>query len=85
MTYSLRFLPAAFKSLKRLPADVRRRIRDRITMLAEAPRPADARNLKGADDLYRFRVRDYRVIYAVEDEVLTVLVIRSGHRGEVCR
>ena len=54
-------------------------------MLAEAPRPADARNLKGADDLYRFRVRDYRVIYAVEDEVLTVLVIRSGHRGEVCR
>ena len=85
MTHIVRVLPAALKSLKRLPSDVRRRIRDRITMLADAPRPADMCKLTGADELYRFRVRDYRVINSIEDEVLTVLVIRIGHRREVYR
>ncbi len=85
MAYSVRVLPAALKSLKRLPADVRRRIVERVSALAEDPRPAGSLKLRGADDLYRFRVRDYRVLYSIEDELLTVLVVRVGHRRDVYR
>ena len=40
--------------------------------------------LKGKRDSYlRLRVGDYRVVYRVQEEILTVLVIRVGHRREV--
>jgi len=29
------------------------------------------------------RVRDYRVVYEIRDDVLLGLVVRVGHRGEV--
>ena len=32
---------------------------------------------------YRVRVGDYRIIYEIHDAVLTVLVVRVGHRREV--
>jgi len=35
--------------------------------------------------LWRYRVGDYRLICAVEDERVTVLVLRIGHRKEVYR
>jgi mRNA interferase RelE/StbE len=37
------------------------------------------------DGNYRLRVGDRRVIYALRDEVLVVLVLRVGHRREVYR
>jgi len=30
-------------------------------------------------------VGDYRVVYAIEDDILLVLVVRVGHRREVYR
>jgi len=50
--------------------------------LAEEPRPASAKKLSGVE-LWRIRVGDYRVIYALDDGKLTVLVVRLGHRREV--
>lgn len=41
--------------------------------------------LKGADDLWRVRAGDYRIIYTIQDAVCLVLVIRIGHRREVYR
>jgi mRNA interferase RelE/StbE len=40
--------------------------------------------MKGSD-LYRLRVGDWRVVYALHEAVLTVLVVRIGHRREVYR
>lgn len=37
------------------------------------------------DELYRIRVGAYRLVYAVEDEVLVVLVVKLGHRRDVYR
>lgn len=36
-------------------------------------------------DLYRIRVGDYRVIYSIDDDVLTVLVVIVAHRSKVYR
>jgi mRNA interferase RelE/StbE len=34
---------------------------------------------------WKYRVGDYRIIASIEDDVLRVLVVRIGHRGEVYR
>lgn len=38
------------------------------------------RNLKG---LMKLRIGDYRIIYSIEKETVTVLVIKIGHRKNV--
>jgi mRNA interferase RelE/StbE len=62
-----------------------RRVDERILALAEEPRPPRAVKLQGAEGYFRIRVGDYRVVYAIEDDVLIVLVVRIGHRREVYR
>jgi mRNA interferase RelE/StbE len=32
---------------------------------------------------YRLRVSDWRVVYTLKHEILTVIVIRVGHRREI--
>ena len=41
--------------------------------------------LRGAADLWRLRVGDYRVVYQVRDAILVVLVILMRHRREAHR
>jgi mRNA interferase RelE/StbE len=41
--------------------------------------------LAGPEDLYRVRVGDWRMVYAIRDRELVVIVIRIGHRREVYR
>ena len=55
-----------------------------IDKLAMQPRPPGCKKLKGsADSLWRVRVRDYRVIYKVDDPILIVEVRKIGHRREI--
>lgn len=81
----MEFAPSAARTLRGLAPDVRRRLAPRIEALAEQPRPPGVEKLAGADDLYRVRVGDYRIVYAIKDEVLLVLVVRVGHRRDVYR
>ena len=83
-SYSVLIKASAEKELERLPEKSRRRIAKRIQALAEQPRPAGCEKLTG-EDLYRIRQGDYRVVYSIEDAVLTILVIRIGNRREVYR
>lgn len=61
------------------------RLKAHIDALAEGPRPRGVETPSGPERLYRIRVGDYRVSYAVEDEALLVLVVKLGHRREVYR
>ena len=56
----------------------------RIENLAENPRPPGAIKLAG-QEAYRIRVGDYRVVYAIADERLVILVVDVGHRREIYR
>jgi mRNA interferase RelE/StbE len=64
---------------------VRQRLVEAITSLADEPRPRGVEKLSGTKDRFRIRVGDYRVVYAIEDQVLTVFVVKVGHRREVYR
>ena len=50
--------------------------------LAGDPRPFGYKKLKGRPG-YRIRVGDYRIIYQVKDNILTVYILIIGHRREV--
>lgn len=82
--YELRVKPSVAKDLRAVPhADVRR-ILTRIEALRDDPRPPGCEKLGGAE-LYRVRQGVYRIVYAADDAVVTVEVIRVGHRREVYR
>jgi mRNA interferase RelE/StbE len=85
MTYRIEVKPQAEKALARTPHPHRRRIARAIDALARAPRPSGCVKLVGADDVYRIRVGDYRILYQVMDKVLIIHIIRIGHRKDVYR
>ncbi len=62
----------------------RRRVVDPILALADDPRPPGSRKLSGRDR-YRLRQGNYRILYSIEDEELTVWVVKVGHRRDVHR
>ena len=72
------------KDLPSLPkADVAKIVK-RIESLADNPFPESAIRLKGREE-WRIRQGDYRILYLVEREVVTVFVIKVGHRREIYR
>jgi mRNA interferase RelE/StbE len=75
----------AEKIIKRLDGDTLERIRRVIRGLAKEPRPEGVKKLTNYDDLYRLRVGDWRIIYALEEERLIVLVLEISTRGGAYR
>ncbi|MBI5473610.1 MAG: type II toxin-antitoxin system RelE/ParE family toxin [Ignavibacteriae bacterium] len=59
------------------------RIISKIESLEEEPRPRACRKLRGEKNLWRIRVGDYRVVYAVDDVARNVDIRRVRHRSEV--
>ncbi len=82
--YRVEVRPAALRALRKLDPTVRPRIEGAIALLAEDPRPPASRPLTGRP-AYRVRVGDCRIIYTVHDDLLLVIVVTLGHRGEVYR
>lgn len=86
LTYRLEYKASAVRELQALPKAVQDRIRPVLHSLPGNPRPRGVKALKGSTrPLLRLRVGDYRIVYAVEDERLVVLVVRIAHRREVYR
>lgn len=75
----------AQRALRRLPKDVLKHISQHIQDLRLNPRPAGCRKLSGTEELYRIRVGDWRIVYAIEDERLVILIINIGPRGSIYR
>lgn len=90
MAYKIVITEPATKELKRIPNKMQDRIFEKIQGLAEEPKPHGHKKLKNFDmpssdqnDYYRIRVGDYRVIYTVENERITILVLKIAHRKDV--
>ncbi len=85
MAYSILLAPPAERQLKALTEPVQRRIVKRLRTLKKNPRPQGVKKLAGEDDLCGIREGDYRIIYAIQDKELIVLVVKIGDRKEVYR
>jgi mRNA interferase RelE/StbE len=82
--HRIEITPSAAKELSRIPRKNLRRIVARIQALADDPRPPGSRKLC-AQENYRIRQGDYRVLYQIEDDVLVVYVVKIAHRRDVYR
>lgn len=83
--YNIRIKRSARKELESLATKAERgRIVKRILGLAEDPRPPGCQKLSGRN-LYRVRQGRYRVVYQIDDGILTVLVIRIADRMSAYR
>jgi mRNA interferase RelE/StbE len=71
----------AEKILKRLDGDTLESIRRAIRSLANDPCPGGIKKLAGYDNLYRIQVGDWRIIYAIEDDRLIILLLEISPRG----
>lgn len=80
--YSIAFARSARKELEALSNPLIERIFSRIESLANSPRPSGCKKLKGAEDLWRIRIGDYRVIYSIDDISQVVDVIAIRHRSQ---
>ncbi len=81
--YTIEYKKSVEKDLRTLSTAALKAVVRRIQSLTDDPRPQGAIRLQGQLGLYRVRQGDYRVIYSIHDEILTVLVVKVGHRGDV--
>jgi mRNA interferase RelE/StbE len=83
--YTIVFARSARRELEALDASVVGRIFPRIRALAKEPRPRGCRKLRGEKNLWRIRVGDYRVVYAIYDEERLVDIAAVRHRDRAYR
>jgi mRNA interferase RelE/StbE len=64
----------------RLDRRTQLRVERKIDPLADDPRPPGVKLLSPEERIYRVRAGDFRILYQVNDKVLTILVIAIGPR-----
>ena len=74
----------AADELGRIPKKELLRIIERIRLLEEKPRPFGCEKLS-AQERYRIRQGNYRIVFSIDDDGRTVEVFKIGHRREVYR
>ena len=82
--YEVEFVKSAQKELNKLPHQISLRIARAIYKLRTDPRNGNVRPMVGAKS-WRLRVGEYRVVYDIFDDRLTILIIRIRHRKEAYR
>lgn len=89
MAWKIELSGGAEKALDKLDPQASRRIlrflRDRLAA-SDDPREL-GKPLKGSrlGRLWRYRVGQYRLVADLRDDILTVLIVRIGHRRDVYR
>ena len=83
--YRLLIKPLAVKEIEAIPLKRdRQRVVERISKLAEDPRPSGSEKISGQDK-YRVRQGLYRILYVIEAQDLLVQVVKIGHRKDIYR
>ena len=82
--YKIRIKKSAQKEITALQLSDRKKIVFRIQKLAKEPRSVDCKKLS-AQERYRIRVGNFRILYEIQDVVLIVTVVRVAHRKDFYR
>jgi mRNA interferase RelE/StbE len=84
VAYKLYFKKSVEKDFNGIPKKDLKKILGRIELLAENPRPPGCEKLTG-QQRYRLRQGRYRILYSIQDDELTVWVVKVGHRKDIYR
>ncbi len=82
--WSVTYTPDALRTLRLMDPVIAKRIRTKMLALARDPkaRNNNVKKLIGVEG-YRLRVGDWRAIYILQQQTVTVIVVSVGHRSEV--
>ncbi len=87
MAWTIEYDPRVLKDLRKLDRQIQREILDYMDdRVATAKDPRDfGKPLRASRfGLWRYRLRDYRIICELQEERLVVLVVAEGHRRTIC-
>jgi mRNA interferase RelE/StbE len=82
--YKVFFKKSVWKDFDGIPKRDLQRILERIMTLADNPRPPGCEKLTGQEK-YRLGQGPYRVVYSIQDDELTVWIVKVSHRKDVYR
>jgi mRNA interferase RelE/StbE len=82
--YKILFKKSVQKDFNSIPKKYLKKILGRIELLGEDPRPPGCEKLTG-QQRYRLRQGRYRILYSIQDDELTVWVVKVGHRKDIYR
>lgn len=82
--FEILFKESVWKDLRKIPKNQIKKILSRIENLKDDPRPIGCEKITG-QELYRVRQGKYRIVYSIQDNELTVWIIKVGHRSSVYR
>ncbi|MFH0769462.1 MAG: type II toxin-antitoxin system RelE/ParE family toxin [Chloroflexota bacterium] len=82
--YEIELRRRAQRALDRLPKADFQAVIEATKELAQTPRPRGVEKVK-TTGLWRIRQGDYRIIYAIDDDRQTIIIVRVGHRREIYR
>jgi len=82
--YRVFFKSSVEKDFSAIPKKDVKRILDRIETLEDNPRPTGCEKLT-RQEKYRLRQGRYRIVYSIQDDELTVWVVKVGHRKDIYR
>ncbi len=86
MGWNIEYDPGALADLKRLDQSVQNEIVDYMEdRVSAAANPHDfGKPLRGSKfGLWRYRVRDYRIVCELQEKRKTILVVAIGHRSTI--
>ena len=82
--YKIFFRRSVLKDLAKIPKNELKRIIKKIEKLTHNPRPQGCEKISG-QDRFRIRQRNYRIVYSIQDDELTIWVVKIGHRRDIYR
>ena len=80
--YKIFFKKSVWKDFESIPKKDLRKILQRIDLLAENPRLQGSQKLSG-QERYRIRQGHYRIVYSIQDNELTVWIVKVSHRKDI--
>lgn len=84
--WKIKFDESLEKVLRKIDTETRKRIIDFLKLrvaVSENPRILSEPMKGNFAGLCRYRVGNYRIICRIEDDILTVLVLKIGHRKNI--
>jgi len=81
VSYKVIVRPVAEKFILRLNESDYGAVVERLRSLSEEPRPPAVKKLTSTS-LWRLRVRDFRIVYSVDDKERVVSILRIARRSE---
>ncbi len=82
MVYRIFISRDAEKGFSKVSKQIRKNIASAIAKLRNNPRPLNVRKIGGAENYYRIRMGDYRIVYEINDKESRIDILRIRHRKD---